>query len=791
MSINRIQKLLFSEYCDFEDMVLVESPFAQTTREGKGIRQVHLGLTPTKLVLAADVLPPVNVSNINYLPGVDPDIETFELVAVYPIECVNLSVFHRRKRQSLKAHFCNDRILYFELGGFVKRNMFWNLWCERVKFLNPEDPGSSRSETSVATSTSNSTLYLLDTKKVVTEAGLQQLWYKFGYDGNLIAPKWCDRYLYMGKQLSEPPTNYAPRMNPPTVGEFLSKRKRFKHLRNSETSEQLLARQRGGSINRFGLGISENCKSGLFLQTVSRSEESISLQSLISEIDYGHLAENAVLTWESNANVQRNRHKRRYGIAPQPHFLYGFGPWSISQGDKFSVQMKRAVSAVRTRRQPAEPELRLAISKRQLVSSISCETLHLDNRIFISNVVFFWTPDYWYRPRSARDAYQELSEHLRKVRQSCQSRKGRRRRPLGFRRGVFCTERRSTAQSDFDTDDDGRIDKCRKNSTSRVTRIPYLLIWFILLFIEETSIEFLRRVLTLNIALTSWDFDSTTLACQLTIIDRDLFLKITPTELGVLVWKQASKSAPNIGAFEAFSHRVSCLVATEVLRDDTDKIRARLISRLINTAEKCHKLSNFQSCRSILSGLQSPAVYRLHKTWGYVRKRHATKYQSFECMCRLYRDPRLPTYQRVFSRKSQSSPYLPSLGDLFLRLLHSHSDTLYLESFPNSNTKSSMKSDPKSLRTLKKLLYTLRMLQTNSNTTISSICSDVSEMFDSRLVRLNRALEFLDKSQKAAQKYTMKGNELAGEYLLKARYREESENFLHSFSVEKSEFVFK
>lgn len=44
MSINRIQKLLFSEYCDFEDMVLVESPFAQTSRDGKGIRQVHLGI---------------------------------------------------------------------------------------------------------------------------------------------------------------------------------------------------------------------------------------------------------------------------------------------------------------------------------------------------------------------------------------------------------------------------------------------------------------------------------------------------------------------------------------------------------------------------------------------------------------------------------------------------------------------------------------------------------------------------------------------------------------------------
>lgn len=43
MSFNRIQKLLFAEYRDFEDMVLVESPFAQTTRDGEGLRQVHLG----------------------------------------------------------------------------------------------------------------------------------------------------------------------------------------------------------------------------------------------------------------------------------------------------------------------------------------------------------------------------------------------------------------------------------------------------------------------------------------------------------------------------------------------------------------------------------------------------------------------------------------------------------------------------------------------------------------------------------------------------------------------------
>lgn len=76
----------------------------------------------------------------------------------------------------------------------------------------------------------------------------------------------------------------------------------------------------------------------------------------------------------------------------------------------------------------------------------------------------------------------------------------------------------------------------------------------------------------MEVALSAWDFDSTTLAQQLTLIDRDLFLKIPPLELGILLWQQSSKNAPNIGALIAFSHRISCLIATEVLKDESEKV---------------------------------------------------------------------------------------------------------------------------------------------------------------------------------------------------------------------------
>lgn len=43
--------------------------------------------------------------------------------------------------------------------------------------------------------------------------------------------------------------------------------------------------------------------------------------------------------------------------------------------------------------------------------------------------------------------------------------------------------------------------------------------------------------------------------------------------------------------------------------------------------------------------------------------------RTFEELCRLYRDPRLPSYQKAFLRASQSHPFLPSVADLFARLL--------------------------------------------------------------------------------------------------------------------------
>ncbi|XP_022912500.2 uncharacterized protein [Onthophagus taurus] len=856
MSINRIQKLLFSEYCDFEDMVLVESPFAQTTREGKGLRQVQLGLTPSKLVLATDILQTAELSPVTYIPGLDPEIETFELVAVYPLECVNISVFHRRSRQSLKAHFCNNRIYYFELGGFEKRHMFWNLWCEKVRFLNPEEPGSSNSESSAATSNTNSTLYLVSSRQIINETGTTQLWWKFGA-GDYTATnsfRWTDRYLFLGSR-DENPLQYNPLTRSPTLAEFLHKDVDRIDIASKQSPET--PTKTSSQVNRFGLGVMENCRSCLFLPAenyivtnkfsnhTTQSTDVFTMYKSLREQTQANmlkLAENSVKQWEfCNCNDPisetkiKGRHRRRYGFSPQPYFLHGLGPWNVSPGARYSVQTKRAVSLVNIRRQPLEPELRLPVSKRQLVASISHEDVRLDDKLFPNNnilkssnkspVIFFWTPEYWYRPRSARDAYLELQTHLSKIREFRKlnikkSPKSARKKFLRKKKRQEREILRSDSEDSFERIMHTPTKRKRQSKVSAFTKTHELLkvLPFLCLFScidedkppEETSLQFLKRVLRLEVSLTAWDFDSSTLAYQLTLIDRDLFLKIPPTELGVLIWQQSSKNAPNVGALIAFSHRISCLVATEVLRDDSEKIRARLVARFINTAEKCNKIANFQSCRSVLCGLQSPPIYRLYSTWTYVRKKHATKYQVFEKLCRLYRDPRLPAYQKSFHRATQNHQYLPYIGDIITKLLDripEYNDNLIscCKVPPQPCIQTKVGDAEISSNLFRKILTSFSRWSTedksnkerhNTSTVLTKetpkrTAKGLTDYYkplncyeDNRYTRLREAVELLTKYQRAAANFMFSRNELATEYLLKARYREDRENFFNSFNVE-------
>ncbi|XP_049958132.1 uncharacterized protein LOC126474698 [Schistocerca serialis cubense] len=477
--MNRIQKLLFSEYSELEELVLLESPFAETERNGNAIRQVQLGLTPRNLIIAGDMITPADEVEIGYCLGLDPEIETLELISIIPVECVNLSVFSRRKRRTLKAHFCNSVIKYYELGGSEHRKMFWNLWCEKVRFLSPSEDFSCLSETSAESSSSESSLYIKSKKHTVSESGKHRLWCQFG---------------------------------------------------------------RGQAKD----------------ENVTAHEE----QSIVSD---NHVAEllpvnRSVLRGTSLTEIRVNfeepfqKQRRNNGVGDDD-----------DDDDDDDGDLLR-----------------------------SCEYCKYSNTVsFYGNTLH------------------ALVIELLKLR-------------------LFGTN------------------------------------YYVC---DDSTLQYFKRKLKKNLKLTVWNFNSTTLAYQLTMIDRDLFCKIEEIEIEILLKQHSARNTPNIAAIIAFSHRISCLVATDILEQQNLKTRSLLIVRFISVAQRCDTLQNFQSCHSVLEGLQSPAIHRLHKTWERVRKEYPSKYCLFETLCRKHRDPRLPAYQKAFYQASLKPPFLPFIGDILARAL--------------------------------------------------------------------------------------------------------------------------
>ncbi|XP_069703188.1 uncharacterized protein [Periplaneta americana] len=869
MSLRRIQNLLYSEYNDFEDMVVIESPFAETTRDGKGIRQVQLGLTPTKLIIAKDIIQPADDVSV-YYSGIDPAVENFELTGIYPVERVNLNVFRRRKKYTLKAHFCNNKVLYYELGGLGNRQTFWNSWCERVKFLSPDDPGSSCSETSVASSTSISTVYLPVRKVALPKVDRPHIWCHYGAGGDaetqidrdqwVQAPTFMDTILHPrpGTSLTEVQTLYKkPRKIHRSNNSWTS-------CTSSETPP-VHEESRMRLVNRFGSGIPENCIAGLYLPeekyVVERrwSQHESECQSVehvtilppnAQPLKMYDMVEYGVLIWEENKaqRQRRRRHPRRYGFSSQWLFLHGLGPWHVAPGERHSIQVKKTVSSVTIRRQPADSEMRLPISRRQLSSSISCDSLRISSchansrsielRSTYQPVLYFWTPGYWYRPKSFIAAYHELHHHLQQLhrfQESCVASQGvldeRRNKLHKLSHRIICDSSDPCLGSKWSQNVTKHTISCDRTSRHRSSEVRRRQ--------EENYVAQLNRRLKMKLPLRVWDFDSITLAYQITMIDRTLFLKIPDSELGVLIWQRSSKNAPNIGAVIAFAHRISCLISSEIMKCSSQKERARLVTKFINVADKCNRLQNFQSCHSVLAGLKSPAVYRLQHTWAYVRQHHATKYHAFEKLCRRYRDPRLPCFQRAFHKASLNPPYLPYIGDILARLLGRvpNAPNFFSEDAEDPNYKhqkmldSTQKKDDDSVSSslpnmIRRFLSAFRMwLFSSSNvnffrtSTDSNSCKNnqmkkdcetvinMNEATSSKLIknldsffepvfsceniqiqRLQQISILLNRCQIAASNYAFSRNNVAWEYLLKQHYKEEKDIFFYSFNLEPRNF---
>uniref|UniRef100_A0A1B0B6D4 Uncharacterized protein n=1 Tax=Glossina palpalis gambiensis TaxID=67801 RepID=A0A1B0B6D4_9MUSC len=133
----RIQKVMIAEYNDIYEPVIVENPFTQVTECGQGLRQYHIGLTRTKLIFGCDDFDDCADLNSCLYREIDPEIETFQLVSLLPLQFVKLQFFRKQNRDIMCITICGeeDKPMFFEFGGHLYKNLFWNTWRERVSTI--------------------------------------------------------------------------------------------------------------------------------------------------------------------------------------------------------------------------------------------------------------------------------------------------------------------------------------------------------------------------------------------------------------------------------------------------------------------------------------------------------------------------------------------------------------------------------------------------------------------------------------------------------------------------------
>lgn len=172
------------------------------------------------------------------------------------------------------------------------------------------------------------------------------------------------------------------------------------------------------------------------------------------------------------------------------------------------------------------------------------------------------------------------------------------------------------------------------------------------------------------------DVNPDDLAAQFTIIDLPIFKCIKKDEIINLGNNNSNYSnnssnkrtysrkqilSPNIVAMNRQFNQVTFWVVGQILSHELPRIRAELISQFIKTAKQLYLLNNLHSSYAVLSALLSSPIYRLEKTWNFIRKKYPRDLQQFEYLKNLFSDNN--NYELLRNHLTNCNlPCIPYLG---------------------------------------------------------------------------------------------------------------------------------
>jgi son of sevenless-like protein len=126
------------------------------------------------------------------------------------------------------------------------------------------------------------------------------------------------------------------------------------------------------------------------------------------------------------------------------------------------------------------------------------------------------------------------------------------------------------------------------------------------------------------------DVDALELARQLTIMESHLYQRIRPMECLSRSREQKTDHNDNIARVIQTSNRIANWVADAVLSHEDSKKRALVLKQFILVADRCRSLHNYSGMVAIVSGLNSPPIRRLKRSWEQVASRYMTQLNHCE-----------------------------------------------------------------------------------------------------------------------------------------------------------------
>ena len=158
------------------------------------------------------------------------------------------------------------------------------------------------------------------------------------------------------------------------------------------------------------------------------------------------------------------------------------------------------------------------------------------------------------------------------------------------------------------------------------------------------------------------------LARQLTLLEHKLFRAMRLSELTDVVWQDArlrDARAPNVVAFTDFSDTVSTWVATEVVLAGDLRLRAAVLTHMVELADECLRLQNYNGLLEIMLGLMHGSVARLRQTWAAVAPATAATFERLKKIAWPF--PNYAGYRRELQQAV--APMIPALSVILIDLV--------------------------------------------------------------------------------------------------------------------------